>query len=998
MIREDGYVKVLDFGLARRLPTLEQEGPGGADTQVGMLVGTPAYMSPEQARGRPSESESDVFSLGIVLYELLTGRHPFAGESGLQTLHAITIEHPTPPSELNAEVPGALDALVEATLHKDARLRPTADAVAKTLRALMREGISQMHPATSRPVVRRKRELEMLRAAATDVGAGRGAVVCVAGESGIGKTTLVDGFLRELASRDWLLARGRCSERLAGSEPYLPVIEALGDLLRNEKSSSASRLMQTVAPTWHSGIFNAATSSAADTMDRLRAFSQSAMHSEFCNFLREVTRINPVVLFFDDIHWADDSTVDLLADFGRVCRKMRVLAVVTFRPTELLLRPHSFHRVRQELQVMGVCSEVAVSFLDREEIDRYLTLVFPDHSLPEDFADLIYARTEGSALFMADLLRDLRERGVIAERDGQWSLAQTLPDLQQDLPVSVRSMIQRKLERLDREERRLLAAAAVHGLEFESAIIAAALQQEPAEVEEKLHALDQIHGLVRRLREHEFPDQTLSVRFAFVHVLYQQALDSDLQPSRRATISVALARSLESRLEGGTSSAAELACLYEVGRDFAQSARQFHIAAQNSAHVFAHREAVGLARRGLGLLESLPVSEQRRALELSLQTTLGMQLQMTEGFAAPQARLAYERARELCRQAPDEAPLFPVLWGLWLYSKVQSQLDRAQEMASELQDLAGRLQDPDLSLQAHQALGMTAFCQGRPADAVHHVEQALVLYDSDRHRGHAFMFGQDPAVICKAYGAVALWLMGFSEQAERQSDEAIEMSHDLSPSSQSVALHFAAMLHQLRRDGTRVSACAGAGCGIAAEHGFSFWLAGGSIFSGRALVAAGAVDDGLKLLRQGLRDWTATESVTYQTYYLGLLAEVLDEMGQVDEGCRVVDEGLDLVQRTGEGLFEAELHRRRGEIWLKQSRQDAETEAERCFEQALTIAREQRALALELRAAVSSARLARHRNGSDKAQSILKSVCQRVTEGFDTADYREAIALLSEPG
>jgi predicted ATPase len=997
MVREDGYVKVLDFGLARRLPTLSGETAGGnVDTEAGTLLGTPAYMSPEQAHGRPSDSTSDVFSMGTILYEALTGRHPFAAESGLATLHAIAREQQAPPSRWNPEVPPALDALVEGMLHKDCRLRPTADEVADTLRALMREGFPRAAASPPRPIVERARELDLLRAAAQNARAGRGAVVCVAGEPGIGKTTLVDGFLDELAARDWLLARGRCSERLAGTEAYLPVIEALGDLLRTETGSSAARLMRTVAPTWYSGICSITTPAPGDAWNPSRASSQPAMLREFCNFLREVSRLNPVVLFFDDVHWADDSTVDLLAHFGRLCREMRVLAVVTYRPTELLLGPHPFHRVRQELQVRGACSEIAVSFLGREEIDRYLTLVFPDHNLPEDFADLVSARTEGNPLFMADLLRDLRERRVIAECDGRWALARDLPDVQQDLPLSVRSMIQRKLERLDRDDRRLLAAAAAHGHEFESSVIADALQQDPADVEERLQTLDRIHGLVRRLREHEFPDRTLSVRYAFVHILYQQALDGDLPPSRRATLSAALARSLEGRLGDSTAAAAELACLYEAGRDAAQSARQFHLAAQNAAHVFAHREAVALARRGLRQLETLPDSVQRRTLELSLQTTLGMQLQVTTGFAASEAREAYLRARELCRQAPDETPLFPVLWGLWLYSKVRSQLSKAQEMADELRDLAARRRDPDLAIQAHQALGMTAFCRGRPAAAVQHVEQVSALYDSDRHRRHSFMFGQDPAVICKAYGAVALWLMGFSEQAQRQSDEAIRMSHSLSPSSQTVALHFAAMLHQLRRDSSGASACAGASCGIAGEHGFSFWLAGANVLSGWALAASGKAHDGLSVLQQGLRDWTATESVTYQTYYLGLLAEVLDVTGRVAEGCRVVDEALVLVQRTGEELFEAELHRRRGELLLKQGDRDAETEAEACFQQALTVAREQQALGLELRAAVSAARLARSRNRGDEARTILDPVCHRITEGFDSADYRDAIAILEQ--
>src|SRR5262249_52732124 len=162
-------------------------------------------------------------------------------------------------------------------------------------------------------------------------------------------------------------------------------------------------------------------------------------------------------------------------------------------------------------------------------------------------------------------------------------------------------------------------------------------------------------------------------------------------------------------------------------------------------------------RRGLHLLEALPETPERAALELPLQTMLGLQLQVTEGFAAPDARLAYCRARILCAQGAAPASSFPVLWGLWLFSKVRSELNRAQEMAGELLDLSKHAQDSDLELQAHQAMGMTAFCRGDPAAAVRHVEQATALYDPPRHQTHSFLFGQDPAVICQAFGAVALW-------------------------------------------------------------------------------------------------------------------------------------------------------------------------------------------------------------------------------------------------
>jgi predicted ATPase len=782
-------------------------------------------------------------------------------------------------------------------------------------------------------------------------------------------------------------------------------VEALEDLLRVAGDLTA-RLMKVIAPSWYAQavaqpcclpLISECSGNEACVPEKrgeTQACSQQALKREFRNFLKEVSRQGPVVLFFDDVHWADVSTVDLLAHLGQHCHSLRVLVLITYRTTELLLGPHPLHAVKLELQARGVCREVCLGFLTREDIDSYLDLTFPGHGLPTDFAALIHARTEGNPLFMADLLRYLREHGVIAEQEGRWVLARELPDLRRELPESVRSMIQRKIDQLSAEDRRLLTAASVQGQEFDSTVVAGALGLDAAEVEEQLQALDRVHGLVRLLREQELPDHTLTLRFRFVHILYQHVLHDGLPPSRRAALGAALAHALQHHYGADSpTAAAELACLYETGRDFAQAARHFGLAAQHAGRIFAHHEALALARRGLRLLYSLPVTPERAALELPLQVTLGLQLQVTQGFATPQVRLAYERARALCPEVPG-TPKFPVLWGLWLYHKVRSELTRARQMAGELLELARELNDPSLSLQAQQALAVTTLCRGEPAATLRHMEHASLLYDPQHHRTHSSQFGQDPGVACKAFGAVALWLLGHSDEAERQSAEAIRLSNELAqPSSQALALHFAAMLHQCRRDVPRVLACADASLAIAAEHGFSFWLAGGTILRGWALAASGGADAGLALLRQGLHDWRATGSVTYRTYFLGLLAEMLGMHGQVEEAGRVLDESLVLVRQTGEGLYEAELHRLQGELLLRGPGEAGEAtrcQAEACFSQALEVARRQEARSLELRAAMSLARL----NHRAETRLLLAETCGWFPTELQTPDLIVARKLL----
>jgi adenylate cyclase len=496
------------------------------------------------------------------------------------------------------------------------------------------------------------------------------------------------------------------------------------------------------------------------------------------------------------------------------------------------------------------------------------------------------------------------------------------------------------------------------------------------------------------------PDKSLSLRYGFVHILYQQALFNDLLPTRRAHMSLAIARALTTRHGEATPSVtAELAYLYEAGRDFLASARHFWMASHNAARVFAHHEAITLATRGLMLLDEVPLSADRKALELKLETTLGLQLQMTQGYAAPLAQQAYERARRLCDDTCGDAAVFPVLWGLWLYYKVHSELGTARRMAHDLSDLARRMNDPNLSLQAHQALGMTAFCRGEPETSLAHVEQAIAQYDPRRHGTHAFEFGQDPGVIVKGFGAVVLWLLGYPDAAARQCDSAIGQSYNLSPSSQSVAYFFSAIVHQLRRDPQR-SAESAAACGrVAFEHGLSFWMAGSKLLGGFAQTARGELDAGIAAIREGLADWQATGSRTYRTYFLGLLAEALFARGEIDAAEQAVEEGLALVDETEERFYAAELHRLRGELILRGNTPNRREIAETCFLRALQIAADQRCRSLELRAAMSLYRLvaadAQSTDAAAEAHRILDEVHRAFGEGQETADHLEAAAILA---
>ena len=274
-------------------------------------------------------------------------------------------------------------------------------------------------------------------------------------------------------------------------------------------------------------------------------------------------------------------------------------------------------------------------------------------------------------------------------------------------------MIQRKIDQLGEEDRRLLVAASVQGSEFDSAVVAQALALDAADVEERLEGLERVHAFVRLVREHEFPDRTLTLRYRFVHVLYQNALYASLRPTRRASLSAAVAQALLGYYgEKSAAVAAELALLFEAARDFARAADYFLLAAQNAARLFANQEAVVLARRGLELLETLPDTPERARKELALQITLGPALIATKGWTAPEVERTYTRAHELCQQVGETPDLFPALWGLWLFHHDRAEIPTARNLGEQLLGLAQRAQDPALLLQAHHALGPT-LCDAR---------------------------------------------------------------------------------------------------------------------------------------------------------------------------------------------------------------------------------------------------------------------------------------------
>jgi predicted ATPase len=864
-----------------------------------------------------------------------------------------------------------------------------------------RGGSSESPPpsALKRHSVGRQKELAELARSFESAAAGQPQFVCVTGEPGIGKTTLIEDFFAELAAanRPFAVARGRCSERLAGNEAYLPFLEALESLLRGEVGETAGKVMKRSAPNWYAQIapLAAEDSSLARALAESKAATQERLKRELGAFLHELSQLRTLVLFIDDVHWADASTIDLLSYLGGKCAGIRVLVVLTYRPTELVLGKHPFGPVKLDLQARGVVRELSLEFLTRPDIDRYLALEFPGHGFPEEFAALVHARTEGSPLFMADLLRYLRDRKILSFEQGGWTLKESVPDLQRDLPESVRSMIQRKIDQLSEDDRHLLVAASVQGYEFDSAVVAGVLDRGAAEMEERLDELDRVHAFVNVVQEHEFPDRTPTLRYRFVHALYQNALYATLRPTRRAQLSAAVAKTLLGHYgEKSEKIAAELALLLEAARDFARAADYFLVAAQNAARVFANQEAVALARRGIDTLASLPETPERARQELALQVTLGPALYATRDWTAPEVEMAYTRAHVLCSELGESPDVFPAMWGLFLFHIARGEIQTALEKGNQLLGLAQRTQDPALLLQAHHALGPTYTVIGDWASARTHLDQAIAHYDRHEHSSHAFVYGgHDPCACCQSFAAMPLWMLGYPEQALQKAQDALALGHALGhPTSLAHAQLSVAILHQFRRDVPETLELAGKLQTLAADQGLLFYLSGATVLRGWALAAQGNGSEGMSLARQGFEMGGATRA-HWRGYLLAVLAETCGKSGNFMEGLSALEDALRVVEETGLRIYEPEMHRLKGEFLLALD-PGKMAEAEGCFIQAKEIARHHQAKALELRAAASLARLWQHQGRRDEAHAELAAVHRTYTEGFSTPDLVDADAQL----
>ena len=998
MVRDDGYVKVVDFGLARTLPRGTGDTMTRESTMRQVLVGTPRYMSPEQARTSSVTTASDIFSFGMVAYEWVTGQYPFADVAMIDVLHAIANDEPLSPRRINVDVSVPLETLILEMLQKDPARRPSAVEVAERLSRPTTSAslpVIQAEAPTGHRVGRARESVELVQSYDL-VASGRGLMVGVVGEAGMGKTTLVEGFLAALEARepDCCIAQGRCSERLGGAEAYLPLLEALDSLVKGEARRTVSRVMRSVAPTWYLHV--AGTMDAQAPADRMRAGSSERLKRELLALVEELSRLRPVILFLDDLHWADLSTVDALSYLAARLDRLRLLIVATYRRAELQLTRHPFLPLVRDLVGHGRGREIVLDVLSRADISDYLALAFPGHHLPSELLVLVDEKTEGNPLFVVDLVRDLRDREVIRGTVGDWVLTRPLSEVARNVPASIRSLIQRKIDLLDADDRRLLATASVQGLRFDTAAIASALDTDAGSLEEALDRLERLFGFVRLVGEQRMPDGTLSSQYRFGHVLYQNELYESLPPVRRATISGVLARALADFHGRDTSSiASDLALLYETARDHMEAGRCFLIAVQRALRVFAYHEAIALGARALAQLGLAPESPERSALELELQLVMALALQFTKGYAAAEVEVALTRARALGVELNDHARLFRALELLWTRHFAKGEVSRSADLGAELLSLGAAAGDPRLLIVAHQSIGFARVQSGRLAEGLQHLDQALALDDLEPQdvKGGA-PTRVDWRIRALAWSSMCLGLLGQGQQARMRLDRALARSDALRhPFSEAYLRSIGGWCCHHRRDVAAVRRHAEAARAVSAEHGLGQWLPIAQILLGWVVAQDGEAQEGIAAMRKGLDAFQATGAEVNRPHLLGMLAEACMLSADFAAALTALQEGLRIAEANGDLYWTPELHRLIGLAQLAASDHGG---AAASFQTAADLARAQGSRLLLLRATMSLSRIWAAQGRAPEAYSALSAEYACFSEGFDALDLMEARALLAE--
>jgi class 3 adenylate cyclase/tetratricopeptide (TPR) repeat protein len=830
-------------------------------------------------------------------------------------------------------------------------------------------------------LVGREHELDVLLDRFARAEQGGGQAVFFVGEPGIGKSRLVDAVEARVASRAPVRLSFRCSPFHTNSALH-PVIDHLQRTLDLQRTDSPdaklakleAALRRREDPERDLPVIASLLSlklpdgRAAEVPADPQQLKQRTMET-LKGWLLEHTKTRPLFAVFEDVHWADPSTLELLGQTIAAIADARALFVLTSRPG--FANPWS---------ALGHVTTLGLGRLERTQTESMIRAIAHGKSLPSDVVDVVVAKTEGVPLFTEELVKMILESDLLREESDRYDLVRPLPTM--TIPTTLQNSLMARLDRLN-GAKEIAQIGATFGREFSHEMIAVVSERSAAVLSRELARLVDAELLSTR---------GTPPTYTFRHALIRDAAYESLLKSRRRGYHKRIAETLDAQADARDTQPELLAYHYGEAKIVDAAVVCWQKAGQRAIRRSANAEAIAYLGHGLDMVRELPESEERNRIELSLCAALAVPLIATKGYASPDVQRTYGRARELALRVGESPELPDIVWGMWVYYLTGGPIRSALSLAEQYRALADRLQREDLLLETCQVMGIAHFYMGQCEDARPFLERGCAMYDPSRH--HALIFahgGADTGVALKTHAALALWTLGYPDKAHAAMSAALATAESVShPFSLAFAHYFCAWLHKLCHDDERVRASASAAVAICDEHGFPFWGLVSAALHGSTLVGD-ETTEGIAAIRKSLASYEASGAALYQPELLGLLASSLARTGRAEEGFATCQEGFAAMERSDERWCHAELHRESGELHVALGRP---VEAEASLQKALEVARAQGARSWELRAATSLARLLDERGRGDEGRATLAAAYGAFTEGFETYDLRAAAALL----
>lgn len=843
-------------------------------------------------------------------------------------------------------------------------------------------------------LVGREREMQVLGRALDAASTRLRQVVFVTGDPGIGKTSLVEAFLgRQAAAAGACVARGACIEQYGTGEAYLPILGALEDLARQRGAEALREALTRYAPTWLAQLPWLAHGADPMLLQRtLASASAQRMVREIAQLFEVLALERPLVLWLEDLHWSDPSSLDVLSFLARRPEPSHLLVIGSYRPADA---PDEapLARLANDLTLRRACTQLPLEPLGADSIASYLRSRFPTSSGPEidELAAFMYRHTDGNPLFTVSVVDDLVRRGDLAEDGDGGVTRRPIAELDAGMPDSLRQLIYGQFDRLDAADGRVVEAAAVAGFEFSSAAVAAALQRDVGDVDECCTRLAEGRRFLQARGAVTWPDGTVAGRFAFTHALHWQAIFERVPQSRRASWQGLIGQREEQAFRDSPMLvASELAMRFEAAGDLPRSIAYLRQAGAAALARCAYAECIQLLRHALDLVNRLP-GERRSLHELELLLPLGAALMAVRGYASSEVEDTYRRALWLCRQGAETGNLVRAQRGLWNVALVRADLAQAESLSDELLDAAERGVDGGLLFDALAKHGETCLHRGDFTGARRSLERALGL-PASRHGDRT------PRELPRVAGYLAwvLWYTGYPEQALGRAEDAMAFAGEVgSPHSSAFALGFVGWLHAFRGDMARLQAVAQEQRALSIEHDLVYWRVWSDLLQGIVTARSGDARAGAQAMASAVGAFRAMGAEVGVAHFLCAQAEAMLAGGDAAGADAALQASADLIARTGNAYHAAETLRLQGEVACGVGGAQSRDLAVGRFEQALALARRQGARALELRAASSLARLWSDEGQRSRSVNLLGPIHSAIDGGFDTHDLVTARALLA---